>query len=322
VSDLNEDINWSWRHLIESELLNRIQNYARDWGVAVGDPQETPSSMIAFGTRDVEGAESRKRDVVLKVVKRPGDEWHSGEILKAFDGHGVVRVYEHAPGTVLLERLRPGNSLVDLTLKGRDEEATEILADVIQQMSSVESSVSSVELLTSERGSGGRRATLQHCPTVQDWARSFDRYFASGDDQIPIDLVAAGQRVYSSLCASQRQPILLHGDLQHYNVLFDSDRGWLAIDPKGVIGEIEYEIGAALRNPGEQPELFLSPSTIERRLGQFTRRLSLNYERTLAWGFAQAVLSAIWGIEDGFAVDGANHGLRLAAIMRPMLRPD
>jgi streptomycin 6-kinase len=306
--------------LIESELLNRIQNYARDWGVVVGDTRETESSVIVFGTRDVDG--SRKREVVLKVVKQPGDEWHSGEVLSAFNGRGLVQVYEHAPGAVLLQRLTPGNSLVDLSLNGRDEEATDILADVIQQMSSVESSMSSVEVSTSERESPDRRAALQHCPRVQDWAKGFDRYIATGDDQIPIDLVAAGQRVYLGLCASQRRPILLHGDLQHYNVLFDSDRGWLAIDPKGVVGEIEYEIGAALRNPFAQPELFLSRSTIERRLGQFTSRLNLNYERTLAWGFAQAVLSAIWAIEDGFAVDATNPALRLAAVMRPMLRPD
>jgi len=307
--------------LIEPNLLHRIQQHAREWRVIVDKAFETESSVIAFGTRD-ETVSRDKHDVVLKVVKQPGDEWHSGEVLTAFNGSGFVRVYEHAPGAVLLQRLRPGNSLVDLSLNGRDEEATDILADVIQQTSSNESSMSSVELATSERESPEPRATIQHCPTVNDWAKSFDRYVVTGDEQIPMDLVMAGQRVYLDLCASQRRLILLHGDLQQYNVLFDSDRGWLAIDPKGVFGEIEYEIGAALRNPGEQPELFLSRSTTERRLRQFTSRLNLNYERTLAWGFAQAVLSAIWAVEDGFTIDATNPALRLAAIMRPMLRPD
>ena len=200
-------------------------------------------------------------------------------------------------------------------MNDRDDEATDILAYVIQQMSSAEFS-------TSERESRNPPPALQHCPTVHDWAKAFDRYIATADEQIPMDLVTAGQRVYLDLSLSQQRQILLHGDLQHYNVLFDSDRGWLAIDPKGVFGEIEYEVGAALRNPVERPELFLSHSTIERRLGQFTSRLNLNYERTLAWGFAQAVLSAIWGIEDGFTVDATNPGLRLAAVMRPMLQPN
>jgi streptomycin 6-kinase len=300
---------WIANELIEPNLLDRIQQHARAWGVVCEDSFETQSSVIAFGARD-------DQPVVLKVVKQPGDEWRAGEILKAFDGQGVARVYEHAPGAVLLERLRPGNSLVDLALSGRDVEATDILTRVIQQMSSAESSTSGRESSTSPP------ELPQAYATVQDWAKGFERYVATGDDQIPLDLVAAGQRVYLSLCASQQRPRLLHGDLQHYNVLFDSDRGWLAIDPKGVVGEVEYEIGAVLRNPIERPDLFLSRATVERRLKQFTHRLKLDYERALAWGFAQAVLSAIWEIEDGFAVDATNPALRLAKVMRPMLGAD
>ena len=286
--------------MIESKFLDRIQKHAREWGVIVADTFQTESSIIAFGTRD-------NHAVVLKVIKQPGDEWQSGRTLRAFNGNGFVRVYEHAPGAVLVERLRPGSSLTDLSLNGRDEEATDILADVIRQLS------------TSERASPKLQLAIQHCPTVHDWAKGFERYIATGDDQIPMDLVRAGQRVYLSLCASQRRPGLLHGDLQHYNVLLDSDRGWLAIDPKGVVGETEYEVGAALRNPYELPDLFLSRPTIERRLEQFTTRLHLDFERALAWAFAQAVLSAIWTVEDGFAVDATNPALRLAQVIRPML---
>ena len=265
--------------------------------------------MVAFGTRDpVEAGGRDYQQAVLKVVKDPGDEWHSGEVLEAFSGNGLARVYEHSPGAVLVERLIPGNSLADLSLNGRDEEATDILADVMLRMSA------------SGRKSPNVPVTLEHCPTVRDWARGFETYIATGDDQIPIDLVAKGQRVFLALCGSQRRPVLLHGDLQHYNVLFDANRGWLAIDPKGVIGEIEYEVGAVLRNPFEQPDLFLSRPTIERRLKQLTARMGLDYERALAWGFAQAVLSAIWEIEDGFAVDATNPALRLAEVIRPMLK--
>jgi streptomycin 6-kinase len=285
--------------LTSPNQLDRIQQHVREWRVVYASSFETESSVIAFGTRD-------NQSVVLKVVKQPGDEWHSGEILNAFDGQGVARVYEQAPGAVLLERLRPGKPLADLTLKGRDEEATDILADVIKQMSARASSMSQLDL-------------PHACATVQDWANGFERYLATGDNQIPYDLVAAGQRVYLSLCASQRRLRLLHGDLQHYNVLFDSDRGWLAIDPKGVVGEIEYEVGAFLRNPFERPELFLSRATIERRLKQFTKKLDLDFERALAWSFAEAVLSAIWSIEDGFAVEASNPALRLAEVIGPML---
>jgi streptomycin 6-kinase len=281
--------------LIEASLLKRLQEHARAWSVSVAEPFETETSVIAFGIR-------KDQPVVLKVIKQTGDEWQAGEFLAAFAENGVVRVYEQMPGAVLVERLRPGTSLAELALSGRDEEATDILAGVMQRMSTCSPT-----------------SQFEFWPTVHDWAKGFERYLISGGEKIPRRLVVAGQRVYLDLCASQGLLRLLHGDLQHYNVLFDSPRGWLAIDPKGVIGELEYEVGAALRNPYENPELFISRSTIERRLEQFTNKLNLNYERTLRWGFAQAVLSAIWSIEDGFAVNEMTPALRLAEAIRPML---
>ncbi len=254
---------------------------------------ETESSWIAFGSRD-------GQPVVLKVLKKPGDEWRAGEILDAFDGNGVVRVYEYIDGAMLLERLSPGNSLARLALDGRDEEATSILADVIERMSA--------------------RKPVKGCATAEQWAVGFQRYSATGDEQIPGYLVEEAHQLYSELCASQRSPRLLHGDLHHYNVLFDAQRGWLAIDPKGVIAELEFELGAILRNPYERPDLFASPATVEKRLNHFARLLPLDCARALAWAFAQAVLSAIWLIEDGFAVDAGTPSLRLANTIRPMVR--
>ena len=73
--------------------------------------------------------------------------------------------------------------------------------------------------------------------------------------------------------------MLLHGDLQHYNVLFDNQRGWTAIDPKGVVGELEYELGALLRNPIELPDVFTNPERIKHRLEILTTALQLDYSR-------------------------------------------
>jgi streptomycin 6-kinase len=253
---------------------------------------DTESALIGFGRR-------KNQAVVLKVLKRRGDEWRSGEVVRAFHGQGVVRVYEYVDGALLLERLTPGHSLVHLTLDGRDDEATTIIADVIEQMSEPDA--------------------LTGCPTVHDWGKAFDRHEASGPRTIPPALVEEGHRWFAVLASSQRNARLLHGDLHHYNVLLDSRRGWLAIDPKGVIGETEYEIGAVLRNPYERPDLFIPTSAIERRLTRLAKRLNLDLQRALAWSFAQAVLSAIWSIEDGFPVDTAHSSIRLANTLRVML---
>jgi streptomycin 6-kinase len=284
------------------QLEKRVEERVRDWGVVVHDTLETQSSFIAFGKRG-------NQPVVLKVIRQPGDEWRCGAVMAAFGARGMARVYEYIEGAVLLERLNPGAQLASVALDGRDEEATEILADVIDRMSR-----------PFESPDEPSREALKAFVSAQDWGKGFQRYLASGDRQIPANLVEQGQRLYFDLCASQRSVRLLHGDLQHYNVLFDSDRGWLTIDPKGVIGEVEYEIGASLRNPYEKPELCASPETVEKRLRCFEAKLKLDSARALAWGFAQAVLSAIWSVEDGFAVDAGHSSLRLANAIWPILK--
>ncbi len=120
------------------------------------------------------------------------------------------------------------------------------------------------------------------------------------------------QRIYADLAATQREPALLHGDLHHYNVLSDRARGWCAIDPKGVVGELEYELGAALRNPFDRPELFATLDIVERRLDQFGLVLGLDVGRARGWCFAQAVLAAIWSLEEGDVVDESTPVLQLA----------
>jgi len=270
-------------------VFERVQAKAVEWKVALDEIRETPTSLLGFGVRDGAG-------VVLKVTKQAGDESHSGEVLRAYGGVGAARVYEAEYGALLLERLEPGGQLVDVVKRDGDERATQILAEVISRLA-------------------GHQAPIQ-CPSVADWGRGFDRYLSSGDQQIPRTLVTEAHEIYQELASSQRTTMLLHGDLQHYNVLFDNKHGWIAIDPKGVVGELEYDIGALLRNPVEMPELFSDPATIKRRLDLLTTSLHLDYSRTLQWSYAQSVLSAIWDIEDGYGLEPTNASLRLARILK------
>jgi streptomycin 6-kinase len=271
--------------VLTDELKARIAERVRAWGVRAERAVATETSALVFGTRDA-------KPVVVKVARGAGDEWRSGEIAAAFAGRGVVQVHDRVDGAALLERLVPGTPLVTLVLEGRDDEATEILAALLRRMS------------PGEPPAG--------CATVEQWGLGFERYLATNDAQIPNELVLHAQRVYSELAAAQREPALLHGDLHHYNVLRDERRDWVAIDPKGVVGELEYEIGASLRNPYERPDLLASPQVIERRLEIYRAALGFDVDRARAWAFAQGVLSAIWSVEDGRAVDASHAGLRLA----------
>jgi len=272
--------------------MRQLDLKATEWHVTLDEVRETPTSLLGFGLRD--GAR-----VVLKISKQIGDETHSGEVLKAYGHDGAVRVYESEPGAVLLERLEPGEQLVNVVKRGEDDEATKILAQLIARLANHEAPAV--------------------CPTVADWGRSFDRYLQSGDEQIPRAVVAEAREMYQELVSSQRKTMLLHGDLQHYNVLFDNERGWVAIDPKGVIGELEYELGALLRNPVEFPGVFANPVTIKRRLEILTTTLHLDYSRALRWSYSQSILSALWGIEDYGALTPNDPSLLLAGSLKRIL---
>ena len=155
---------------------HRLRAWAGAWNVTIERTLETESSVIGVGRRGARG-------VVLKVVKTPGDEWHSGAVVRAFDGRGVVQVDEFEDGALLLERLSPGDSLADLASAGDDEAATAIVADVIQRMHAP----------SAPRG----------CPHVMDWCAGFDRYLRSGDQRLPHSLVA--RRTHAASPRSRRR---------------------------------------------------------------------------------------------------------------------
>jgi streptomycin 6-kinase len=272
---------------MDHEVQRRLQDRVRAWNVSVEKTHETERSAFVRGTR---GGDA----VVIKIAKHRDDEWRAGETLQRFGGRGVIPVLESTEGATLLPRLEPGTPLASVCRKD-DEKATEILADVIRRLFP---------------------AQVGGWPLVQDWAGSFDRYLRGSDTAIPRDLAAEAQRVYLDLCATQRDVRLLHGDLHHDNVLFDATRGWVAIDPKGVIGETEFETGAALRNPIELPELFTDPHVIDARVRRFSGELTLDESRVVAWASTQAVLAAIWLIEDGEPVQPDHPWLTLAQRLR------
>ncbi len=219
--------------------------------------------------------------LVLKLLPAGGDEANSAAVLRHWGGAGAVQPVESAPGAVLLERLLPGEDLTGLVHAGRDDEATGILCDVMAALI---------------------RPPPPDLPLrrVKDWGRGFERNRAAAlAVGMPAELIDAGASLFHALGASQAAPIVLHGDLQHYNVLRDAERGWLAIDPKGILGEPAYEVGAMLRNPTHDPDLFADAKIIARRIDLMAERLGHERERLLGWGFSQWILSILWAIEDG-----------------------
>jgi streptomycin 6-kinase len=102
----------------------------------------------------------------------------------------------------------------------------------------------------------------------------------------------------SDFFAENHNPVLMHGDFHHYNIL-SSERGWLVIDPKGVIGPACYEVGPLLINPwGTLINKTDLRRMTKRRIDILHEHLGFERERIHAWGLAHAVLSAWWSIDE------------------------
>lgn len=239
--------------------------------------------------------------VVLKLGVPSPELRGEIEALRLYDGRGCVRLLEGAPdeGALLLERLRPGTMLSTVA---DDEAATLIAANVMRAL--------------------WVPAPVEHSfPTVAGWAAGLKRLrqgFAGGTGPLPAPLVDVAEGYFAELLASSGEPVLLHGDLHHFNILAAEREPWLALDPKGLVGEAAYDVGALLHNPvGGYLDVPDPGRKLARRVAILAEVLGFDRRRIAMWGTAVAVLSAWWSVEDQGVVD--EEVLRCAALLRALV---
>jgi streptomycin 6-kinase len=226
-------------------------------------------------------------EIVLKLGP-PNDELTSEIIaLRHWNGRGAVRVLAAEPerGIVLLERLRPGHTMLKVFDGIEDDAQTTLIASQVMQQVWQPPPANASQLIT-----------------VARWAHGMvdlRRRYGGGTGPFPPRLVEMAERLFADLQASAASPVVLHGDLHHENILQVDDGRWLAIDPKGVIGEPAYEIGAWLRNPPGLLHVADLAAFQARRIDLFSDVLGLDRQRLIGWGMAQAVLSAWWDVDEG-----------------------
>ena len=128
-------------------------------------------------------------------------------------------------------------------------------------------------------------------------------------------ILARCARTARALLVEPREVAVLHGDLHHGNVLDFGARGWLAIDPKRLIGERGFDFANIFTNPDladpTQP-VATEPGRFARRLEVVGKAAGLERRRLLSWVLAWTGLSASWflGNDDSLAsidLQGSRH---------------
>ena len=210
---------------------------------------------------------------MLKVAFNE-EEREGAALMTWWNGNGAAQVLAHEAEALLLERAQGLRSLATMSSHGLDDEVCRILCATVGR-------------LHRPRPQPAPR-TLAPLPV---WFRQLEPAAANHGGVLMTSAGAARKLLQTS-----REECVLHGDVHHDNVLDFGDRGWLAIDPKGLHGERTFDYLNLFCNPWPTA---LTPGLLKRRLGIVAGGADLDPGRLLLWVVAYAGLSAAWTINDG-----------------------
>lgn len=207
--------------------------------------------------------------VILKMGLDQSGLAREVNALNAFANHGAVKVLSSEPGMLLLQQAVPGDSLKSYYPK-QDLDSVRIACEVMTRLHQAPIPVD---------------YTFPH---IQTWLEALDK-----DWDIPNHYLIQARKTKEKLLNQKIPSVLLHGDLHHDNILSDTEKSWLVIDPKGVIGPAVCEIWAFMHNPEKT-----SQEMLLNRINLFSDVLKINKQDILSWCYVQSVLSWAWDLED------------------------
>lgn len=252
-----------------------FEEYIAHWQlIADGTPIVTHSSQLLPVIYHGEKA-------MLKVAVE-AEEQFGGGLMEYWGGDGAARVLRHEKPALLMERAQGVQSLHRMAKTGFDDEATRILCE------------------TAARLHARRGKPLPELIPLKRWFMELEESAAKYDEIIQKAALAARE-----LLSEQREITTLHGDLHHDNVLDFGSHGWLAIDPKRLLGERTFDFANIFCNPDF--EVASSPGRLARQAMIVAEVAHVDHRRLLQWILAYAGLSAVWimnsGEEDRLDID-------------------
>jgi streptomycin 6-kinase len=254
------------------QLPQVVAAAVEQWSLQLGEP--FPDAHISFVAPAVHADGT---DAVLKVNFPDEESRHEADALAHWQGEGAVRLLEHdrTRHALLVERCRPGTQLWAVE---DDEAATQVAAGALRRIWRPPPQAHDFRALASE----AERWAVELTTTWRRLGKPFEKTL--------LDEAVAACR---ELGSAQGEAVVLHQDFHGGNVLQAEREPWLAIDPKPLVGEREFDAASYLR---DRRELLVKPGAgrlVSRRLDIFETELGLDRERMRRWGIAHALA---WGV--------------------------
>jgi streptomycin 6-kinase len=247
----------AWSSEFTESIL--LEDYLKKWTLL------SPEKIAETLTSHVYKVQHKNQKAVLKLLTPLGqkDETDGAIALRCYGGNGAVSLIEADEGAHLLS-FADGRFLKELVTEGRDVDATEIICDVLAKI----------------------HGTEQIPATLTPMNENFRALFHHTKDNDGDSTMAFAARTAKKLLETESETVLLHGDIHHKNILESSDHGWVAIDPKGLIGERTYDFANVFYNPDDLPGIVENTERIENLCGIFYRRFGIDKKRILEFAFA------------------------------------
>jgi streptomycin 6-kinase len=218
------------------------------------------------------------RPCMLKIALIE-EERLGGQVMVWWDGFGAAKVFLYDDQAILMERAIGSRSLVEMVKTNQDEEASAIICSVVAKLHAAPSKTLPEKVIP-----------------LSKWFRSLKPAAEKHGG-----ILKKAWLMSEYLLEKPQKLVVLHGDIHHQNILDFGADGWLAIDPKGLLGEHYFDYANIFCNPNE--ETAMKPGRLERQARVISERAGLDYQRLLQWGLAYAGLSAAWHFEEGSNAD-------------------
>ncbi len=216
--------------------------------------------------------------VILKISPDEIALEREAMALQHFKGFGCMRVFRRNTTAILIEKAVPGSSLK----LSNEDEAIEIVCNIIKKLTYTPIPKDSI------------------FPFIKDLLRQLDSYCSVvSSNEVLYYYLQKAISTKNQLLTTTGKQFFLHGDLHHDNILQHNNK-WCFIDPKGVIGNLEFDVATFIYNP--IPGLLTMQDAIgliNKRIITFAKQLQLDQDCIRQWCFVKSVLCWVWAHEDG-----------------------
>ncbi|MFP7760420.1 aminoglycoside phosphotransferase family protein [Marisediminicola sp. LYQ134] len=265
----------------DAEVVDIVATMVHRWGLTVGDAHSGGISATVLDVVRPDGSPA-----VLKVGYPHEEAIAEAVALDALprDCAPAVLAQDAWTWSMLLERVDPGQSLLDEALAPRA--ALVAGAELLSRLSATRP-VAGIPLLA-DVVTAQRRVARSRVDAQRDVLQSVGA----------LDLVPSALSDVDALVRSGMSSAFVHGDFNPGNILRSRD-GWVAIDPKPMIGDPAFDLWplvVQLGTPFGGPD---PVSSLGEAVGVAARTAGCDPVRATRWAAVRSALAVTWYVHAG-----------------------